>query len=99
MHRHYRPGTACDPALLAKGLGVTAAESQDTSLHQPAVSERGENGMSANANLHRAKAVKNDEFYTQLTDVEEELRHILRVKSYSATAMTQHPVFFGNTFV
>ena len=29
----------------------------------------------ANQNLHRAKEAKNDEFYTQLTDVAEELRH------------------------
>ena len=31
--------------------------------------------MAANANLHKAKNEKNDEFYTQLTDVSEELRH------------------------
>lgn len=30
---------------------------------------------SANANLHKAKDVKNDEFYTQLTDVAKELMH------------------------
>lgn len=29
----------------------------------------------ANANLHKAKNVKNDEFYTQLTDIEKELMH------------------------
>uniref|UniRef100_UPI00359C861C adenine-specific methyltransferase EcoRI family protein n=1 Tax=Bifidobacterium longum TaxID=216816 RepID=UPI00359C861C len=29
----------------------------------------------ANASLHRARKAKNDEFYTQLTDVEKELRH------------------------
>lgn len=29
----------------------------------------------ANANLHKAKVAKNDEFYTQLSDVENELRH------------------------
>ena len=29
----------------------------------------------ANENLHRAKEAKNDEFYTQLSDVAEELRH------------------------
>lgn len=29
----------------------------------------------ANANLGAAKAAKNDEFYTQLTDIEKELRH------------------------
>lgn len=31
--------------------------------------------MAANANLHKAKAAKNDEFYTQLTDVRKELTH------------------------
>ena len=31
--------------------------------------------MAANANLHKAKAAKNDEFYTQLTDVSKELMH------------------------
>lgn len=31
--------------------------------------------MAANANLHKAKTEKNDEFYTQLTDVAAELRH------------------------
>lgn len=29
----------------------------------------------ANESLHKAKTAKNDEFYTQLTDVAEELRH------------------------
>lgn len=31
--------------------------------------------MSANTNLHKAKVVKNDEFYTQFIDVEKELIH------------------------
>ena len=31
--------------------------------------------MAANANLHKAKNAKNDEFYTQLTDVAKELMH------------------------
>lgn len=31
--------------------------------------------MAANDNLHKAKKGKNDEFYTQLSDIEEELRH------------------------
>lgn len=30
---------------------------------------------SANTNLHKAKGAKNDEFYTQLTDVAKELMH------------------------
>ena len=29
----------------------------------------------ANSNLHKAKTAKNDEFYTQLTDIEQELKH------------------------
>ena len=31
--------------------------------------------MAANSNLHKAKNAKNDEFYTQLSDVEKELMH------------------------
>lgn len=31
--------------------------------------------MAANANLHKAKNAKNDEFYTQLTDVSKEMMH------------------------
>lgn len=31
--------------------------------------------MAANANLHKAKEAKNDEFYTRIEDVSEELRH------------------------
>lgn len=31
--------------------------------------------MAKNSNLHQAKTAKNDEFYTQLTDVEKELKH------------------------
>ena len=31
--------------------------------------------MSTNANLHKAKDAKNDEFYTQLTDISKELMH------------------------
>lgn len=31
--------------------------------------------MAKNANLHNAKSAKNDEFYTQLTDIEKELKH------------------------
>lgn len=37
--------------------------------------ERKTEKMAANANLHKAKDVKNDEFYTQLTDVAKELMH------------------------
>lgn len=31
--------------------------------------------MSSNANMHKAKNEKNDEFYTQITDIEKELKH------------------------
>ena len=31
--------------------------------------------MSNNSNLHRARKARNDEFYTQLSDIENELRH------------------------
>ena len=31
--------------------------------------------MSNNSNLHKAKKAKNDEFYTQLSDIENELKH------------------------
>ena len=31
--------------------------------------------MAKNENLHKAKAAKNDEFYTQMTDVEKEMKH------------------------
>ena len=31
--------------------------------------------MSGNKNLHRANKAKNDEFYTQLSDIEKELKH------------------------
>jgi len=31
--------------------------------------------MSAKANLHKAKDAKNEEFYTQFTDVAKELMH------------------------
>ena len=34
---------------------------------------------SANANLHKAKDAKNDEFYTQLTDVSKEMMHYKQI--------------------
>jgi hypothetical protein len=46
----------------------------------------------ANKDLHDAKRVKNDEFYTQLSDIEKELIHyrpLLRGKPSFATAMTR----------
>jgi hypothetical protein len=32
-------------------------------------------GKEKNRNLHKAKSSKQDEFYTQLTDIEKELKH------------------------
>lgn len=34
--------------------------------------------MAGNRNLAKAKDIKNDEFYTQLSDIEDELRHYRR---------------------
>lgn len=58
--------------------------------------------MSANANLHRAKDKKNDEFYTQLPDIENELKHYrehFKDKVVFATAMIQNGRIFGNSFL
>ena len=46
-------------------------------------------GGMANKTLQNAKKAKNDEFYTQLNDIEQELKHyrsILRIKVFYATA-------------
>lgn len=51
----------------------------------------------ANSNLHDAKKNKKDEFYTQLSDIENGLKHILKIKSCIATAMTRYKVPFLNT--
>lgn len=54
----------------------------------------------ANANLHKAKDAKNDEFYTQLTDVAKELmKHISRTRLFFATVMIQHGQHFGSIFI
>ena len=37
--------------------------------------KKSNNGDNANANLHKAKSEKNDEFYTRLDDIAEELKH------------------------
>ena len=37
--------------------------------------------MAANTNLHKAKEAKNDEFYTQLTDVGKELKSTISYMS------------------
>lgn len=39
---------------------------------------RATTSSASNGSLHAAKAAKNDEFYTQLTDIEKELRHYKR---------------------
>ena len=36
---------------------------------------RGEGGMAGNSNLHMSRSEKADEFYTQLSLIERELRH------------------------
>lgn len=55
-----------------------------------------------NTNLHKAKAAKNDEFYTQLTDVAKELMHYkntLKTRLCSAIVTIRHGVLFGNIFI
>lgn len=55
-----------------------------------------------NTNLHKAKTAKNDEFYTQLTDVAKELmliRNTSKTRSFSVTAMIRHGVLFGSIFI
>lgn len=36
---------------------------------------RATSSAASNGSLHAARAAKNDEFYTQITDIEKELRH------------------------
>ena len=58
--------------------------------------------MAANTNLHKAKNAKNDEFYTQLTDVSKELMHYkqhFKNKIVYVTAMILHGQPFGNTSI
>ena len=52
----------------------------------------------ANTNLNKAKKEKNDEFYTQLPDIEKELGHYkkhLKIRLFFVTAMTRKKVIFG----
>ena len=54
--------------------------------------------MAKNDNLHKAKDAKNDEFYTRIEDVAEELRHYKKHfagKVVLATVMTRHGLLFG----
>lgn len=46
--------------------------------------------MVKNTNLHKAKNAKNDEFYTQLTDVAKELYQKLRRIGHSCTLKQYH---------
>lgn len=46
--------------------------------------------MAGNNALHKAAVAKKDEFYTQLSDIENELRHyksILRIRSFFVIVM------------
>ena len=55
-----------------------------------------------NRNLHTAKTNKNDEFYTQLTDVAKELMHYkshFKNKVVFVTVMIQHGQHFGSIFI
>ena len=56
----------------------------------------------SNTSLHAAKKTKNDEFYTQLTDIENELRHyssILKIRLCFATAMIRlNPIFLNTSY-
>lgn len=56
----------------------------------------------ANESLHKAKTAKNDEFYTRLTDVAEELRHYkkhFRERPFYVIVMIQHGLHFGSIFI
>ncbi|MFQ9150612.1 MAG: adenine-specific methyltransferase EcoRI family protein [Blautia sp.] len=58
--------------------------------------------MAKNTNLSKAKKEKNDEFYTQMNDVAEELRHYnehFKTKLYCATVMILNGLHFGNTSI
>ncbi|WP_426841474.1 adenine-specific methyltransferase EcoRI family protein [Glaesserella parasuis] len=55
--------------------------------------------MAGNKNLHRANREKNDEFYTRLVDIENELRHYThntsKTKLFSATVTILKKVIFS----
>lgn len=56
--------------------------------------------MARNNELGAAKTAKKDEFYTQLTDIEKEMRYYrkhFKGKPSFATAMTHSKVIFSNT--
>jgi hypothetical protein len=48
---------------------------KENSAEEKVVAEVPKKKTSRNSNLHEAKRAKNDEFYTQLTDIEKELSH------------------------
>lgn len=57
--------------------------------------------MAKNETLHKAKEAKNDEFYTQMADIQTELNHTgyqkhLLAKPYIATVMIQKSLISGN---
>ena len=55
--------------------------------------------MAGNSNLHMSRNDKADEFYTQLSLIESELKHYrqhFRVKRFFATAMTHTKAIFSN---
>ena len=57
---------------------------------------------SSNKNLRKANKEKNDEFYTQLSDIEKELnitRRILKAKWCSVIVMTRALAIFSITFL
>lgn len=52
--------------------------------------------------LHKAKKVKNDEFYTRYKDIAEEMGiigNILEIKLSTVIVMTQHNQIFGVIFI
>jgi hypothetical protein len=59
------------------------------------------NTTSLNINLRKAKSQKKDEFYTQLTDIEKELKIIksfLKARLFTVIVMTQELVIFFTIF-
>ena len=57
---------------------------------------------SSNKNLRSANKAKKDEFYTQLVDIEKELKHYrkhLKIKLFIVIAMTLVLVIFFITFL
>jgi len=51
----------------------------------------------ANSNLHKAKKAKNDEFYTQTSDIENELKHYKSHFKDKVVYLNCDGLIFGNT--